>query len=172
MIIPPFNDTGEGGAEFCCLMFAPVRYRQTRQPELPAALGVYFCAHKDFTHFSRHSFDSGGHGLSYTRGDDAHDTLEFLILSALLDQAVHPAGWRLFPRAQIPTGFRSDEYEAARRGLCRLLFHFRSRELAARLTADLPHQPLMAFDESAGRVASGDSKDEDEEIERAITGLG
>jgi hypothetical protein len=168
MIIPPFNNAGEGGAEFWCLMFAPVKYRATRQPELPAALGVYFCGHKNFTRFSRHSFDADGHSMSYTRGDDTHDTLEFLILSAFLDESVHPAGWRLFPRARIPTRFRSREYEEARRKLCRLLFHFRSQEMAARLTADMPHRPLMVFDDSAGRVALGDSRDEDEEIERAI----
>ena len=40
--------------------------------------------------------------------------------------------------------------------------------MAERLTADMPHQPLLVFDESAGRVALGDSRDEDEEIERAI----
>ena len=168
MIIPPFKDAGEGGAEFWCLMFAPVKYRATRQPELPAVLGVYFCGHKNFTRFSRLSFDADGRSLSYTRGDDTHDTPEFLILSAFLDESVHPAGWRLFPRAQIPTGFRSREYEEARRKLCRLLFYFRSREMAMRLTADMPHQPLMVFDDSAGRVAPGDSRDEDEEIERAI----
>ena len=32
----------------------------------------------------------------------------------------------------------------------------------------MPHQPLLIYDDSAGRVAIGDSKDEDEEIERAI----
>lgn len=168
MITPPFNDAGEGGAEFWCLAFAPVNYRQTRKPALPAALGIYFCSHKNFTRFSRHSFAEGGHGLSYTRGDDRHDTLEFLLLSALLEDSVHPAGWRLFPRIQIPSGFHSDEYEDARRNLCRLLYHFRSHEMAARLTADMPHQPLMVFDDTAGRVAFGDYKDEDEEIERAI----
>src|SRR5437879_3804226 len=113
MIIPPFNDAGEGGAEFCCLAFAPVRYRPTRQPEFPAALGIYFCTHKDFTLFSRHSFAADGRSLSYTRGDDKHDTLEFLLLSALLEDSVHPAAWRLFPLAQIPTSFCSDEYKDA-----------------------------------------------------------
>ena len=168
MIVPPFTDAGEGGAEFCCLTFAPVIYRPTSQPEFPAALGIYFCAHNDFTRFSRLSFAADGRSLSYTRGNDTHDTLEFLFLAALLEDSVHPAGWRLFPRAQIPTGFHSDEYEDARRKLCRLLYHFRSHEMAARLMVDMPHKPLMVGDDSAGRVAFGDSKDEDEEIERAI----
>src|SRR4051794_29061474 len=105
MITPPFSDAGEGGAEFRCLAFAPVSYRQTHKPALPAALGIYFCSHKDFTRFSRHSFAEDGHSLSYTRGDDRHDTLEFLLLSALLEDSVHPAGWRLFTRAQIPAAF-------------------------------------------------------------------
>jgi hypothetical protein len=172
MITPPFSDAGEGGAEFRCLAFAPVSYRQTHKPALPAALGIYFCSHKDFTRFSRHSFAEDGHSLSYTRGDDRHDTPEFLLLSALLEDSVHPAGWRLFPRAEIPASFHSDDYEDARRKLCRLLFHFRSHEMAARLTADMPHQPLMVFDDSAGRLVFGDSKDEDEEIERAIVEVG
>ncbi|MGZ5519245.1 MAG: hypothetical protein ACXWJX_16230 [Limisphaerales bacterium] len=172
MIIPPFNHAGEGGAEFCCLAFAPVMYRQTKAPRFPATLGIYFCAHKDFTRFSRLSFAADGHSLSYTRGNERHDTLEFLLLSALLESSVHPAVWRLFPRTQIPSSFNSDEYEDARRNVCRLLFHFRSLEMAARLTADLPHGPLMICDESAGRVAFGDSKDEDEEIERAIMQVG
>ncbi len=172
MIIPPFNDTGEGGAQFWCLAFAPVMYHMTRKPPLPSALGIYFCSHKDFTRFSRHSFAENCHSLSYTRGHDRHDTLEFLLLSALLEDSVHPAVWRLFPGAQIPTSFHSDQYEHARRNLCRLLYHFRSHEMAARLTADMPHQPLMVCDESAGRVAFGDSKEEDEEIERAIIEVG
>src|SRR5258705_13914679 len=99
MIVPPFNDTGEGGAQFCCLAFAPVKYCPTSQPEFPAALGLYFCSHADFARFSRLSFDADGRGLSYTRGDETHDTLEFLVLSAFLDKAVHPAVWRPFPRA-------------------------------------------------------------------------
>ncbi len=172
MIIPPFNDAGEGGAQFCCLAFAPVMYHQTRTPELPAALGIYFCAHKDFARFSRISFDADRHNLSYTRGDDTHDSLEFLLLAALLEESVHPAGWRLFPRSQIPASFRCEDYEEARRKFCRLLFHFRGREMVARLTADMPHRPLMTFDVSAGRVASGDSKDDDDEIEKAILGVG
>jgi hypothetical protein len=44
--------------------------------------------------------------------------------------------------------------------------------MAARLTADMPHQPMMVCDDSVGRVAFGDSKDEDEEIERAIIEVG
>jgi hypothetical protein len=172
MIIPPFNDAGEGGAEFCCLAFAPVKYRPTSQPEFSAALGIYFCAHKDFARFSRLSFAADGHSLSYTRGNDRHDTLEFLLLSALLEDSVHPAVWRLFPRARIPTGFDSHEYEEARRKLCRLLYHFRGREMAARLTSDVPHRPLMVCDDSAGRRAFGDCKDEDEEIEKAIIEVG
>src|SRR3954464_9729068 len=118
MIIPPFNDVGEGGAEFYCLAFAPIKYRPTRQPEFPAALGIYFCAHEDFARFSRLSFTGDGRSLSYTRGDDRHDTLEFLLLCALLEDSVHPAVWRLFTRAQIPGSFHGVEYEAARRKLC------------------------------------------------------
>jgi len=172
MIVPPFSNVGEGGAEFCCLAFAPVKYRPTLQPEFPAALGIYFCAHKDFTRFSRLSFAEDGRSLSYTRGDDRHDTLEFLLLAALLEDSVHPAVWRLFPRLQIPVNFQACEYEDARRKLCRLLYHFRGHEMAARLTADMPHQPMMVCDDSGGRVAFGDSKDEDEEIERAIIEMG
>jgi hypothetical protein len=172
MIIPPFHAEGEGGAQFCCLAFAPVKYHPSLQPEFPAALGIYFCSHADFTRFSRHSFAADGRSLSYMRGDDTHDTLEFLLLSALLDESVHPAAWRLFPRVQIPATFDSDEYRDARRQLCRLLFHFRSREMAARLTTDMPHRQLMVFDDSAGRIAFGDFKDEDEEIEKAIIEVG
>ena len=168
MIIPPFNCAGEGGAEFHCLLFAPVRSRQTKGPALPAALGIYFCSHGDFTRFSQHGFDGDGRCLSYTRGDDHRDTLEFVILSALLEVSIHPAAWRLFPRARIPSGFQSEEYEEARRDACRLLFHFRAQETAARLTAEWPHEPQLVWDESAGRVALGDSKEEDEEIERVL----
>jgi hypothetical protein len=168
MIIPPFLDTGEGGATFHCLAFAPIRYRPTQSPEFPAVLGIFFCSHKDFTRFSRISFDADGGGLSYTRGNDRHDNLEFLLLVTLLEYSVHPAMWRLFPRSQIPAGFRSDHFEAARADLCRLLFHFRGNEMAARLTADLPHHPIIICDESAGRVAAGDSEEEDLEIEKAI----
>src|SRR5438477_11809573 len=120
MIIPPFHDAGEGGAEFCCLAFAPVRYRQTKKPALSAALGIHFCSHRDFTRFSRHSFAEDGHSLSYTRGEDKRDTLEFVFLAALLESSIHPAAWRLFPRAQIPPSFHSDGYEEARRDVCRL----------------------------------------------------
>lgn len=172
MVIPPFNDAGEGGAQFSCLAFAPVMYRQTQKPDSQVALGIYFCSHKDFTRFSRHSFDADGHNLSYTRGDDTHDSLEFLLLASLLEESVHPAGWRLFPRAQIPTSFHFEEYEDARRQLCRLLFHFRGREMVTHLTADMPHKPLMVFDDSAGHIASGDFKDDDDEIEKAILGVG
>jgi hypothetical protein len=172
MIVPPFNDAGEGGAEFCCLAFAPVLYRTTRQPRFPAALGIYFCAHKDFTRFSRLSFAADGRSLAYTRGDDNHDTLEFLLLVSLLEDSVHPAMWRLFPRASIPTSFQSPDYDAARQKLCQLLYHFRSLELAARLTADMPNDPLMICDESAVRIAFGDSKDEDAEIEKAVMNAG
>jgi hypothetical protein len=169
MVIPPFNDAGDGGAEFCCLAFAPIRYRQTRKPELPAALGIYFCSHKDFTRFSSICFGADGQLLAYTRGNDRHDLLEFVMLSALLQNSIHPAVWRLFPQSKIPTGFRSEQYEAARRSLCSLLFYFRGLEAAARLTSDLPNDPLMVCDESAGRVALGDSKEEDEEIERVVS---
>src|SRR6266576_6848230 len=99
MAIPPFNDAGEGGAQFCCLAFAPVMYHPTLRPAVRAALGIYFCAHKDFTRFSRLSFDTDGHNLSYTRGDDIHDSLEILLLASLLEESVHPAGWRIFPFA-------------------------------------------------------------------------
>ena len=172
MIIPPFNSDGEGGAQFCCLAFAPVMYSSTRKPDFRATLGIYFCAHTDFTRFSRLSFNSDGHNLSYTRGDDTHDSLEFLLLTSLLDESVHPAGWRLFPRGQIPASFHDEAYEDARRKLCLLLFHFRGREMVARLTADMPHRPLMVYDDSAGRIGSGDCRDDDEEIEKAILGAG
>jgi hypothetical protein len=92
MIIPPFNTAGDGGATFCCLAFAPVMYHQTRRPETPAALGIFFCAHKDFARFSRFTFSDDGHNLSYMRGDDTHESLEFLLLSAFLEESVHPAG--------------------------------------------------------------------------------
>jgi len=170
MIIPPFNDAGEGGAVFCCLAFAPVKYRPTRQPEFPAALGIYFCEHKDFTRFSRLSFAADGRGLSYTRGDERHDTLEFLLLAALLESSVHPAMWRLFPRAEMPADFHSDGYEDARRKLCLLLYNFRSREMALRIMADMPHHQLIVCDDTAGRIAIGDSKEDDQEIEKAILG--
>ena len=172
MIIPPFNDTGEGGAEFYCLAFAPIIYRQMKTPRLPAALGIYFCAHKDFTRFSQHSFDSDGSCLSYTRGDDTHDSLEFLLLAVLLESSVHPAIWKLFPRTQFPSGFNVAEYEAARRRLCLLLFHFRSRERAAKLTAKMGHEPLMVCDPAATRISFGEANDEDEEITRAIVEVG
>jgi hypothetical protein len=164
-IIPLFNDTGEEGAEFYCLAYAPVWYHQTKKPALPSALGIYFCSHKDFTQYSQHSFAEDGHRLSYSRGDDKRDTLEFVFLSVLLESSVHPAMWRLFPRAKIPHSFQSDKYEQARRQLCCLLFHFRSQEMVARL---LPHQPLMTCDESARRVAFGDFTEEDKELEQAI----
>jgi len=161
-------DTADNGAEFHCLAFAPVKYRQGRQPRMPASLAVYFCTDKSFTRFSRHSFGENHYRLSYTRGVDDRDTLEFLFLLALLEDTVHPAAWRLFPRAQIPPNFRSDEYETARKDLCHLLYQFRSREMVARLTAKMRNEPLMIFDDSFGRVASGDSKEEDDEIEIAV----
>src|SRR5436305_12333595 len=132
MFTPQFMDSGEDGAGFYCLAFAPVKYCPTKAPEFPAALGIYFCAHLDFTRFSWISFAEDGRHLAYTRGNDRHDTLEFLLLSAFLESSIHPAVWRLFPRAQIPADFRSDQYDSARCELCRLLFHFRGLELAAR----------------------------------------
>lgn len=171
MIIPPFNTAGDGGATFCCLAFAPVMYHQTRRPETPAALGIFFCAHKDFARFSRFTFGDDGHNLSYMRGDDTHDSLEFLLLSAFLEESVHPAGWRLFPRNRIPTSPHCEDYEDSRRKLCRLLFHFRSQEMVTRLL-NVPHRPLMTFDASAGRVALGDSQNDDDEMEKAILEVG
>lgn len=169
MIVPPFNDTGDDGAEFYCLAFAPVIYRPTKKPEFSAALGIYFCSHRDFTRFSCSCFGPDANLLSYTRGNDRHDLLEFVMLSAHMQDSIHPAVWRLFPRSQIPANFRSEQYEDARRRLCSLLFYFRSLETAARFTSDLPSDPLMVCDESAGRVALGDSKEEDEEIEKVMS---
>ena len=159
-------DEGEGKAKFYCLAFAPVKYRQTRAPRFSAALGIYFCSHKKFTRFSVSSYAEDGSRLSYTRGDDAHDTLEFVLLRQLLECSIHPAIWRLFPRKKIPKA--PTEYEDARRALCCLLFHFRSVEMAKRITAGMPNEPLMICDEAAGRLAIGDSKEEDVEIEKAI----
>src|SRR6516162_4877611 len=168
MIIPAFKDEGENGAEFYCLAFVQVKYRQTRAPRLLAALGIYFCAHQDFTRFSRISFAADGHSLSYTRGDDRHDTLEFVLLKTFLESCIHPACWRLFPRAQMPANFHSAQYDEARRAMCLLLYHFRAIEMMTRATADLPNEPLMICDETMCRISARDFKDDDEEIEKAI----
>jgi hypothetical protein len=149
-------------------MFAPVMYRETKKPRFPAALGIYFCSHKDFTRFSRLSFAADGRHLSYTRGNEKHDTLEFMFLLTLLDESIHPAVWRLFPRTGIPVNFHSGEYEAARRHVCRLLLHFRSKEMAKKFYVDSPNDRLMICDDSATRLAIGDSRDEDNEIENVI----
>ena len=168
MIIPPFKDKGENGAEFYCLAFTQVKYRQRRAPRFPAVLGIYFSASENFARFSRISFAADGHRLSYSRGHENHDTLEFVMLRELLESSIHPACWRSFPRAQMPAKFRSAPYEEARHALCLLLFHFRGLESAARLIAGLPNEPLMLCDEAVRRIALGDFKDEDEEIKNAI----
>ena len=171
LIIPPFTNSGEGGAEFYCLAFAPVKYRQGRtKPRLPASVGIYFCTHARFTRFSQQTFGQDGHLHHYTRSPDGHDNLDFLILSVLLESSVHPAAWRLFPRAQIPPTFHSDEYENARRELCRFLFQFRTRERARRVMAAMAPEPLEIFDDAFSRLALGDSKEEDEEICKAVVG--
>ena len=170
MITPPFSPPadGEDDAEFFCLAFAPVKHRQTKQPLLDAALGIYYCQHESYTRFSQSTFAEDGQVLAYSRGDDDRDSLEFVFLTSMIDSSIHPAGWRLFPRAKIPSEFHSDEYEEARRDLCQLLFHFRTQESVSRMMSDLPQEPLMSFDESAGLVAFGDSREEDEEMERAV----
>lgn len=170
MIIPAFKDEGENGAEFYCLAFAQVKYRRTGAARIPAALGIYFCAHKDFTRFSRMSFEADGNRLSYTRGDDKHDTLEFVLLKTLLEYSIHPTCWRLFPMVQMPEDFHSDQYEEARHAVCLLFFHFRATERAARATAKagLTREPRMISDETIPRIAFGDFKEEDQEIEKAI----
>jgi len=168
MIIPPFNMVAEDDAEFRCLAFTAVNYLHADRPETSAALGVYFCSHEGYTRFSRRCVAADGHTYFFTSGDNKHDTLQFHLLSSLLDESVHPAAWRLFPRVRIPDCFNSDEYEEVRRELCLLLNHFRNGEEADRLTADMPQRPLMVFDESVGRMAMGDSREEDEEICRAV----
>jgi hypothetical protein len=169
MIVPPFivHPFNDSDAEFCCLAFAPVRYSQFKKSRFAAALGIYFSSHKNCTSFSLHSFAEDGHSLSYSRGDDSRDTLDFLLLRALAESSIHPAVWKLFPRGKVPPGFRSEEYEEARRDLCHLLYHFRSQELALKLTAGLPHEPLTVCDESAERIAFGDSEEEDDELAKA-----
>ena len=168
MIIPAFKDEGENGAEFYCLAFAQVKYRQTRGERIPAALGIYFSAHKDFARFSRMSFAADGHRMSYTRGSENHDSLEFVLLKTHLESSIHPACWRLFPRVQIPADLSSAQYEEARSALCLLLYHFRAIETATRMAAGLANEPLMVSDDGAGRICLGDVKEEAQEIEKAV----
>ena len=163
-------DKGEGRARFYCLAFAPVKYRQPKAPRFSAVLGLYFCSHRKFTRFSVSSYGEDGRLLSYTRGVDAHDTLEFVLLHQLLECAIHPAFWRLFPRKKIVKA--PEEYESARRALCRLLFHFRAIENAKRCMAGRPNVPLMICDETVPLLALGDSKEEDAEIEAAVLSAG
>jgi len=70
----------------------------------------------------------------------------------------------------MPAGFQSDQYEEARQALCLLLFHFRAIERAARVIAKagMPNEPLIIYDEAMPRIMSGDFKEEDQEIEKAI----
>jgi hypothetical protein len=170
MIIPPFKSFGESDAEFYCLAFTSVIYCPTRASEMPASLGIYYCEHAAFARFSRISYADKERHLSYTRGDESNDTLEFILLLTLTESSIHPATWRLFPRIDIPSDFRCAGYDAARRHLCTLLFSFRTRELATQSTKDFPHKPLMVSDGSVERIAFGDSKEEDAEIEKAIMG--
>ena len=163
---------GEGGARFYCLAFVPVRYFEKKKPKIPATLAIYYCAHKDFTRFSLSSQGSDGQPLSYSRGNDNHDSLEFLLLQTALEMglepAVHPSMWLLFPKDRISSGFRSPGYWASRRELCRLLFIFRGHETVRRMTADMPKSPLMVLERSVRRLAMEDSKVDDEEIQDAM----
>src|SRR5438270_451196 len=115
MTLPPFKTVGQDGAEFFCLALAPVLYRQTQPPPLPATLGIYFCADQHFPRLNLISHAEDGSPLSYHRGNDSFDTPEFVFLSAFLDSSIHPAVWRLFPRDQIPSDFKSAPYEESRR---------------------------------------------------------
>jgi hypothetical protein len=165
--MPPFKQHGEGGAEFYCLSHVPVKYRQ-RKVYVPAELGLYFCGHKAFTRFSRHCFAVDQRRLSYQRGDDWHDNLSFVLMSALLDAGVHPSMWRLYPHTEVPKTEDFREYELARRELCRILFRFRCKEMAARLTANMTSGALMMPADDVPRIGIGDYPEEDAESERAL----
>ena len=172
VIIPPFRKEGEDRAQFFCLAFVPVKYCKKKEPKIPATLAIYYCEHPGFTRFSLSSQTMDGEQLSYSRGDDDHDSLEFLLLRTALElglePAVHPAMWRLFLKDKIPPAFRSPGYWECRRELCKLLFVFRSQVYVQRLTADMPRHPLMVLEQSVGLLATGDLKVEDDEIDEAL----
>ena len=165
--MPPFKTQGEGGAEFRCLAYVPIKFRQQRS-HIPAELGIYVCSHEAFTRFSRHCFTADHARLAYTRGDDQCDTLPFIVLTALLEAGIHPSTWKLFPRMAIPTEANGRDYEEARREICRILHHFRYREMVARLTGDPVHAALVTPAAPTTRLAWGDCPEEDAEIEHEI----
>ena len=175
MVIPPFTVKGVAGARLYCLAFVPVRCFEMNEPKIPATYGLYFCGQKRFGHFSFRTYADNGDLHSYCALNEDDDTLESVLLFACLGMRgfieVPPAMWRLFPRQNIPSRFRSPAYVRSRRQLCKLLFTFRWYETTKRVTADLPKRskkPFMIFDKSVKRLGVEDTPEDSEEFEEAI----
>lgn len=169
-LLPPFEQSGEDGARFYALSYCQGIYG-TRPPPGGASvfLTIYFTTAPDYTHFTLHIVDAGGHCFAYFRGDDDLDSPENALLNAWDDFQVSPATWRLFPLLKIPedTLPRDSEvraaYFSARSHLCRLFWRFRVRK-------HFSPPPLFHPDSDFAPPSIMEESDESKEIMQA-TGL-
>ena len=157
MITPLFHTKGENGADFLCLSYVPVKYGKG----LPAVLAIYFCDQKGFTRFSLECIGEEGASYSWTSGSDSIRSIEFVLLKQLVESSIQPAAWRLFPRSGISLELKTDEYEEARKELCKILYVFRGMEnIKMSLGEDIPRMICGEEAESGALMFNDEDREE------------
>jgi hypothetical protein len=104
--------------------------------------------------------------LSYSRGNDQHDSLEFALITAWYNNDVPPHAWHLFPADQADNywkdnGTHESAYAAMRKLLCSVLYFTRMKAWSRKTVAPL-------FKPIASEIANPmDPTPENEEIFRS-----
>ena len=132
---PPFHTSGDPVGDFYALAFCEGTYvspsGSTREDGF---LVLYFSPTPEFTRLSYQTCTVDGRPLSYARGNDEHDTVEFALLRAWYEYRLPPHGWKLYPAAHAARELRAavqdhmEGYARMRRALAGVLYPLRLAE--------------------------------------------
>jgi hypothetical protein len=164
---PPFHLTGDPSGDFYALAYVDGTYSSpsgsTREEGF---LVMYFSPSPDFTHLSFRTCTRAGRMLSYSRGNDRLNTLEFALITASYEYDVPSHAWQLFPVDLANDYWKVNDahaiaYAAMRKQLCSVLYFVRMRAWSKKTVPSL-------FTPIATEVANPmDPTPENEEIFRS-----
>lgn len=177
--VPPFHIPGQDTGDFFALAFVPGRYvGSSTGRSSPAFFMLCISTSEGHAPFNTMSIAMSDHEcLSYHRGSDVLDTVEFAVLYASQLEGISPDAWRLYPLSELadavfPNETARDAYWTARRRLCLLLHVMRGSpgEPLFRSEGEFPSQQMNAPDsaEILRTVFEWGGAPDAEELVRAI----
>lgn len=110
MDVPPFHSRGKPSSHFFALAYVagfylPLPPSARKKPD-PIRDGAFFVLNfsrsKAFTQYTYSTVSAeNGRVLTYTRGIDELDTLEYALLRSWQEHLIPPYAWKLYPETQI-----------------------------------------------------------------------